>query len=258
MKAVRPSSPPGRSRGGRLTRRQREILRHLRDELTYYEIADSMDLGYETVKKELQAIYRILDVHSRQEAVARACELGLYPNEETPVRDPHPAANPRLTPVLFLVPVVAIVAAFIVLMPRSHEPCAQFSDLQGLSWDEVTANWKIGPGSTITITEDAPDSYYGKVESEVLTVDTSLCPVLHIHVTHLDPAAGYTIQILDKQAPGSSAVEVLSLDLPGSQTVDLPDAMGWADRGTQVFTINLWITGEGKSFTFDHLSLDPE
>jgi DNA-binding CsgD family transcriptional regulator len=258
MKTGKRSWQRGHERQVTLTHRQEQILQHLRDELTYYQIADAMDLGYETIKKELQSLYRILEVHGRQEAVARAYELELLCSEETQAIASRPQPPRTRTALIVLVAVVASLTLFVYLNSRSREPCAEFSDLRHLHWEEVTANWKTEPGSTITIIEAAPDSYFGKIESEVLTVDTSLCPVLHIHVNRLDPTAGYAIQVLDRQTEGASAVEVLSQDCPGTQTVHLPDAMNWTGGGTHTFTLNLWVTGEGKSFSFDHLALAAE
>jgi LuxR family maltose regulon positive regulatory protein len=60
-----------------LTPRERAVLRRLASELSAREIADSMYVSHNTVKTQVRAVYRKLGVASREEAVARAREIGL-------------------------------------------------------------------------------------------------------------------------------------------------------------------------------------
>lgn len=246
---------PPKERVG-LTQRQYRILAYLRDELTYREIASRLDVGYETIKKDIQALYRALGVHHRRKAVTRAYELGLLRDGavETGLSRSHPSQ--ALLVFVLLIVLGTPVAIYSRIRTRSDQPCDAFSDLTQVHWTGMTASYDVTPGSAMTIQEADPDSYFGKVESEVLTVDTTACPTLHIHVSQLDANAGYAVQILDKTTVGTSAVEVLSQDRPGSQVIDLPSAMGWTGGGTRLFTINLWVSGEGKSFTIDRLYLE--
>jgi LuxR family maltose regulon positive regulatory protein len=60
-----------------LTQREREVLVLLGRHLTNVEIAEELVLSPATVKTHTLHIYRKLDVRKRQEAVARAKELGM-------------------------------------------------------------------------------------------------------------------------------------------------------------------------------------
>jgi len=54
-----------------LSAREREVLEHLARGRMYKEIADSLNISMDTVRKHLQSIYQKLHVHSRTEAVVR-------------------------------------------------------------------------------------------------------------------------------------------------------------------------------------------
>jgi len=60
-----------------LTRAERRVLELLPMHMTVAHIADRLFLSKSTVKTHLRAIYRKLEVGSREEAVERARELGL-------------------------------------------------------------------------------------------------------------------------------------------------------------------------------------
>ncbi len=62
-----------------LSDRQLLVLRHLTSHLTLPELADELIVSHNTVKTQVSAIYRKLDVRSRSEAVRRARELRLIP-----------------------------------------------------------------------------------------------------------------------------------------------------------------------------------
>ena len=70
---------PGSQLG--LSRRQSDVLRLLTEGLSNRRIADELILGEETVKTHLRAIYRVLDVHDRTQAVAFALRQGLFATE---------------------------------------------------------------------------------------------------------------------------------------------------------------------------------
>jgi LuxR family maltose regulon positive regulatory protein len=68
------------SQGGlvdRLTERELAVLRRLPSSLTTAEIAGLLYVSLNTVKTQIQSVYRKLGVNSRHEAVERARELGL-------------------------------------------------------------------------------------------------------------------------------------------------------------------------------------
>jgi len=60
-----------------LTRRQHDVYLDLLKGMPNKLIADHLDMAPGTVKKHLEAIYKVLDVHSRAEAVLRAHEVGV-------------------------------------------------------------------------------------------------------------------------------------------------------------------------------------
>jgi DNA-binding NarL/FixJ family response regulator len=55
-----------------LSAREKEILNGLVKGYSYKKIADSLNIGFETVKKHLRNIYEKLHVHNQTEAVAKA------------------------------------------------------------------------------------------------------------------------------------------------------------------------------------------
>jgi LuxR family maltose regulon positive regulatory protein len=62
-----------------LSPREMDVLRLLAKGLTNPEIAQQLFVSLPTVKSHTSSIYGKLGVHSRQEAVARASELGILP-----------------------------------------------------------------------------------------------------------------------------------------------------------------------------------
>jgi LuxR family maltose regulon positive regulatory protein len=60
-----------------LSKRELEILALLAQRLSNKEIAGRLHISPETVKRHANTIYEKLDVHSRQEAVAKAAGLGV-------------------------------------------------------------------------------------------------------------------------------------------------------------------------------------
>jgi LuxR family maltose regulon positive regulatory protein len=78
MRALRRS--PGRRAEelGDLTDRELAVARMLRSELSYREIASALRVSRNTVKTQVRAVYLKLDATTRDEAVARGHELGLW------------------------------------------------------------------------------------------------------------------------------------------------------------------------------------
>ena len=75
--APHPSSAPLQPLLDPLTKREIEIVTLLAKRLSNQEIADTLFISPETVKRHTINIYQKLDVHGRREAVAKAHELGL-------------------------------------------------------------------------------------------------------------------------------------------------------------------------------------
>jgi LuxR family maltose regulon positive regulatory protein len=77
---VKPGRPAAGDRPGDgedLTERELAVLRLLPTSLSRREIADALYVSPNTVKTHAKGIYRKLDASSREDAVARARELGL-------------------------------------------------------------------------------------------------------------------------------------------------------------------------------------
>jgi DNA-binding CsgD family transcriptional regulator len=66
-----------------LTGRELEVLTHIGEGLANREIAEQMTVALSTVKWYVRQIYNKLGVQNRQEAIARAKDLGLLPDPET-------------------------------------------------------------------------------------------------------------------------------------------------------------------------------
>jgi LuxR family maltose regulon positive regulatory protein len=62
-----------------LTERELVVLRLLPTRLSTREIARELDVSANTVRSQVQAIYRKLQANSRAEAVTQARQLGLLP-----------------------------------------------------------------------------------------------------------------------------------------------------------------------------------
>lgn len=66
-----------RSRTAGLTQRQVIVLNELAAGASYHHIARQIGFSVSTVRNEAVAVYRMLGVRGRVEAVARAAELGI-------------------------------------------------------------------------------------------------------------------------------------------------------------------------------------
>jgi LuxR family maltose regulon positive regulatory protein len=75
----RSAAPGGAPTSQHLTERELAILKLLRGRLSQREIAEELYVSHNTVKTHMRSLYRKLDVSSREEALAKADELGLRP-----------------------------------------------------------------------------------------------------------------------------------------------------------------------------------
>jgi DNA-binding CsgD family transcriptional regulator len=238
-----------------LTDREVKIIHLMAEGLTAYEMADRLNLGYETVRRTIQRIYRKLNVSCKEEALRRARELGILDGSEGGGWHQDQEARPWLAIILAVSGALAAVLLAVYLARPLLDPCAEFADLTQRKWEDVSASWMVIPDTGVMVREANPTDYFGKVESETMTVDLSRCPILRIDVEEVGTEAGYSVQILDKRS--DIAVDILTDNRPGDWTIDLTQAVRWQrpEIQPQIFTINIWVTGEGKSVTFAHLSM---
>lgn len=125
------------------------------------------------------------------------------------------------------------------------------------TWSQDTARWVDPPGPTATLIEDNPnpDENFGKSESEVITHYVTDNTTFRVKATHVDPGSSYTIQLDDKETDVKTDI-FKGITVPGEHVVYIRDIMmGW-QQGTHVFTINVWISGEGKSTTFEFIGFE--
>jgi DNA-binding NarL/FixJ family response regulator len=66
------------SLAARLTGREREVLRLMRDGQGNQEVARRLRIRYQTVRGHVRNLMKKLDAHSRLEAVAKATALGIF------------------------------------------------------------------------------------------------------------------------------------------------------------------------------------
>jgi DNA-binding NarL/FixJ family response regulator len=78
---------------GELTRREREVLRHLVMGLNTRTTADRLGISQRTVEAHLRGLYRKLGVRNRVQAVRQAADLGLVDVAEPPGEDEDSAAT---------------------------------------------------------------------------------------------------------------------------------------------------------------------
>jgi hypothetical protein len=153
--------------------------------------------------------------------------------------------------------VVVLLIGFLLwnMWPKDQPVWQETFDPIQKGWSPISARWHDVNGPSALLEEDNIDEDFGKVESEIIRVDVDKYPILRVDVESVNPDASFTIQILDKQTDISKDV-LKGISYPGEYIVNLRDEMGW--QGTEAFTINIWISGEGKSVQFGQISIEPK
>lgn len=158
-------------------------------------------------------------------------------------------------PVIFLLAIIAFSVVFFIYEGRPKQIWqVDFNNFNPSKWQEPSAFWTVTEENSAVLHENDPNLFYGKVESEQITVDATSNPVLYLQVTAVDPDASYSIQIQDAKTYEPTDV-LKDITLPGEKTIDLVEAMGWQPNEKHTITINIWISGEGKSVTFSYLEI---
>lgn len=130
-----------------------------------------------------------------------------------------------------------------------------FDPLNRALWTTPSAVWEDVSGPTAILRENNPTADFGKVETTIIAANVDRFPFLLVNATAVDQGASYTIQILDKRTDTPRDL-LKNITSPGSHLINLAQEMGW--HGVQSFTINIWIGGEGKSVTFDLVSVQAD
>jgi hypothetical protein len=153
--------------------------------------------------------------------------------------------------------IVLLVIIWIFISPLFSKPPIWQEDFnqKKRGWAETSAIWQDIQGVGAILVENDPGEKYGKVESEVITVDIDAYPILKVVVSEVDLNASYSVQLLDKSNDASQTI-ISEVGYPDEYTINLAEEMGW--RGRHSFTINLWISGENKSAKFDLVSIEAE
>jgi hypothetical protein len=178
--------------------------------------------------------------------------------------EPPPQPPPPLPPLRRIGWIAVSIVGLIVLLvigwpvipwPSLRVPIWQedFDPIEK-SWDQFSARWQDTEGPGAVLVENGPDSYFGKVESEVITVDVDTYPILRIVVSKVDLRASYSVQLLGKGPTHAEKIVLNWIEYPEEHTINIANEMGW--QGSHSFTINIWISGEGKSATFDLISIE--
>jgi hypothetical protein len=155
----------------------------------------------------------------------------------------------RAVPLVAIVIILGIITTWKILQPG----LLTWQQVFDRRWMPISAIWENINGPTVRLVENNPKEYFGKVESEVIILNVDAYPNLRINVKAVDPDASYTVQILDKRTDTSNDV-LEDITYPGEHIINLAQEMEW--QGSQSFTINIWISGEGKSATFDLVSIE--
>lgn len=149
----------------------------------------------------------------------------------------------------------ALLLALLVWLGRGGWPLSQSSGWQDVldpreaDWAEISATWIAVEPERMVLQEANPEADFGKVESVVISASTDHPLCLEVEASEIDLDTSYTVQILDKQT--SAFKDVLTgITVPGRRMVNLSEPMGWQAGTFPTFTINLWISGEGRAATF--------
>ncbi len=270
----------------KLSEREVEVI-ELVDGRYYKEVADELDIGYQTVKTHLKSITKKLTIKDQdgyelklngkdQLALAwmeylRKKEASIFTQESGELRVGEEVVASDSIPeedngnedkrskwiILGIVIIVSLVVLGLVVYPRL-DPCYKYRDLTRYHWEAVSATWESKDllwNKQILITETAPNMSYGKVESEVLTFEVAHCPMFRMHIDMIDENTAITVQILDKNT-GQSKDIIKDANHNGMWSANLIQILDWDNSDMQTFTLNIWISGDGDghSATLDMIS----
>jgi hypothetical protein len=149
---------------------------------------------------------------------------------------------------LLVVTAVVVIAVIICLSRPSKQTVWEedFHPDQMGRWHQVSAAWEDVTDDGAVLRETNRQADFGKVETDVIHASPQAALCLDVRTQYIDVDSSYTVQILDKNT--ITAVDVLKgITAEGLAQVNITKAMSWQPGKPQVFTINIWISGEGKS-----------
>lgn len=121
---------------------------------------------------------------------------------------------------------------------------------------EITAELdNVGDGRFV-VREADPEKAFGKVESKVIRLPSNANPTLLVSATAVDASSSYTIQLQNALDTDATEDVLAGIIAPGFHTIPLaPHLDSLFDGEEAVFTVNIWVSGEGKAVTFDQVEL---
>lgn len=151
---------------------------------------------------------------------------------------------------------IAITIFVVIITPHLSQKEESLDLLNNIAWQSVSATWDASQPNAIKVTESNPDEDFGKVESEVIQLDIDNDPVLNLSIQAIDPLSSFTIQIQNAIDFEKHKVVLEGIGASGKHTINLKNLLDdWNGNGDEAITINVWISGEGRSVTFDEMSL---
>ncbi len=112
--------------------------------------------------------------------------------------------------------------------------------------------WEVTE-SGITLAHTDAENFVGKAESQPLTLELGVAPILNVDVTRLSPNTRLLVQV--QEAFGDYvAYEAAVMTEPARYTIDLVELLGTSTPNP--YTIVMWLEGEQAQVTFDEISLE--
>ncbi len=121
-------------------------------------------------------------------------------------------------------------------------------------WNETNLVLLTSEGGGLILSEDGPDTDFGRIESQPFTVPVLDELVIDLFVSNLTPGASYTVQLQEDEGDYRS-FDIYSGEAPNSLALNLKEMTGW--RGEKTFRFVVWLSGEGSEITLDRLTIRP-
>ena len=121
-------------------------------------------------------------------------------------------------------------------------------------WTETNVVLLSADDGGLIMAENAPDTDFGRIESQPFTVPVLDELVIDLFVSNLTPGGSYTIQLQEDEGDYRS-FDIYTGDAPNSLALNLQEMTGW--KGEKTFRFVVWLSGEGAEMQLDRLSITP-